>query len=161
EIEVFIRASEVASIDNGMSIKLTQNRKGENVDFEGTIIKIAPTAVETISALGLTEQRVKLNIDPKTPEELKLFPGYKLDVEFTIDERNNVIVVPKTVLFPYQTGEALWVIRDGVAEIQPVETGFNNDRNIVITSGLVAGDLVILNPQLEGLTAGKAIIMQQ
>jgi HlyD family secretion protein len=51
----------------------------------------------------------------------------------------------------------LWKVIDGKAVIQPVETGFENDSHVVITKGLAPGDLIILNPQLEGLKEGKKI----
>ena len=63
----------------------------------------------------------------------------------------------KRLLFPYGEGDALWVVRNGKAEVQAVETGFENDREVVITEGLQEGDLVVLNPQLEGLKEGKKI----
>ncbi|MGI6308720.1 MAG: efflux RND transporter periplasmic adaptor subunit [Dethiobacteria bacterium] len=157
-IEVFVHAEDVQSIETGMQVVLLPDRNVQEHIFQGTVQRIAPTAVETISALGLAEQRVKIIVEPAAAESPALFPGYKLDVEFTIDKKENKLVVPKTVLFPYEEGEALWVVREGKAAVQPVETGFENDREVVIEQGLERGDLVILNPQLEGLKAGKKIM---
>lgn len=67
------------------------------------------------------------------------------------------MIVPRTALFPYNSGDAVWVVRDGRARVQPVKTGFNNNRDVVIIEGLNEGDMVILNPQLEGLREGKKI----
>ncbi|MBS4026363.1 MAG: efflux RND transporter periplasmic adaptor subunit [Clostridia bacterium] len=159
-VEVYLLTADVPSVSRSMNVKLIQDRKGEEIIFFGTITKIAPTAVETVSALGLAEQRVKVTVETEFPKNLQLFPGYKLDVEFTLDQRENVLVVPKTTLFPYKNGEALWVVKEGIAEVQPVETGFTNGRDVVISGGLTAGDLVILNPQLEGLKEGKKIVSQ-
>lgn len=156
-VEVFVLTADMPSIQINMPVALIQERKDEDVIFAGTVTKIAPAAVETISALGLTEQRVKVTIEPEVPENIELLPGYNLEVEFTLDQRDNVLVVPKAALFPYESGEALWVVREGKAEVQPVTTGFEHNRDVVITSGLNAGDLVVLNPQLEGLQEGKNI----
>lgn len=157
EVEVYVLTEDVNSIYPGMKVKLIQDRKNEDIVFEGSVKKIAPFAVEKTSALGLEEQRVKVTVEPKIPKTLELYPGYKLDVEFTTEKRENKLVVPKTVLFPYGDGYALWVVRNGKAEIQPVKRGFENDRDVVIVEGLEKGDFVILNPQLKGLKEGKKI----
>lgn len=157
EIEVYLLADDVPGIAAGMEVALILEGSAPETIHSGTVKNIAPTAVETVSALGLAEQRVKVLVEPATSSAGDLFPGYKLDVEFTIDKRENELVVPKTTLFPYGEGDALWVVRNGKAEIQTVKTGFENDREVVIAEGLQEGDLVVLNPQLEGLKEGKKI----
>lgn len=156
-VEVFVLAESATSVTEGMKVKLTLDRKGEDITFDGVVEKIAPSAVEIISALGIEESRVKVTVKPEYPGTLRVFPGSTLDVEFTTDAREGVLAVPKTALFPYENGEALWKVIDGKAVIQPVETGFENDSHVVITKGLAPGDLIILNPQLEGLKEGKKI----
>lgn len=157
EVEVLILTEDVPSVQEGMEVELIQNRQGIEVTFAGCVARVAPTAVETISALGLEEQRVKVTVDPTPDEPSLLFPGVRLDVRFITDWRENVIAVRKTLLFPYEDGEALWVVENGRARIRPVVTGFENDRDVVIESGLEPGDRVILSPQLEGLSEGKRI----
>jgi HlyD family secretion protein len=157
EIEVYLLADDVPGIAAGMEVALILEGSAPETIHSGTVKNIAPTAVETVSALGLAEQRVKVLVEPATSSAGDLFPGYKLDVEFTLDKRENELVVPKTTLFPYGEGDALWVVRNGKAEIQTVKTGFENDREVVIAEGLQEGDLVVLNPQLEGLKEGKKI----
>ena len=157
EIEVYLLADDVPGIAAGMEVALILEASAPETIHSGTVKNIAPTAVETVSALGLAEQRVKVLVEPATSSAGDLFPGYKLDVEFTLDKRENELVVPKTTLFPSGEGDALWVVRNGKAEIQTVKTGFENDREVVIAEGLQEGDLVVLNPQLEGLKEGKKI----
>ena len=128
EIEVYVLADDVPGIAAGMEVALILEGSAPETIHSGTVKNIAPTAVETVSALGLAEQRVKVLVEPATSSAGDLFPGYKLDVEFTLDKRENELVVPKTTLFPYGEGDALWVVRNGKAEIQTVKTGFENDR---------------------------------
>jgi HlyD family secretion protein len=156
-IEAYVPDEVVHGIKKGMKVKLAQDRKGEDIIFEGLVEKTAPTAVEKITTLGLEEQYIKVTISPITPENIQLFPGTILDVEFTTDKKQDVIVVPKTALFPYKNGNALWVVENQRAKVQPVETGFENDTHIVILKGLKIGALVILDPQLSGLKEGKNI----
>ena len=156
-VEVYILTEDAARIQPGLEIRLIQDNKDEDINFKGVVTKIAPAAEEKMSALGLMEQRIKLEIRPELPENLFVKPGYALDVEFTIDKQENKLIVPKTTLFPYQDGEALWVVRNNTAQIQPVETGFENEQDIVIEKGLKAGDQVVLDPLLEGLKEGASV----
>ncbi|MCR4440828.1 MAG: efflux RND transporter periplasmic adaptor subunit [Peptococcaceae bacterium] len=157
-IETFVLTKDASAIGPGLKVSLIQNNDDQKVVFTGTVEKIAPAAVEKVSALGLIEQRIKVTVRPDPPPEVTLKPGYLLDVEFTTSRQENRLVVPKTALFPYKDGDAVWVVRGGKARIQPVKKGFENDRETVIEEGLVQGDMVVLNPQLEGIKEGKRII---
>jgi len=156
-VETYVPTVDVQTIEKGMEVILIENRKDGKKSFAGTIQEIAPSVTEKMSALGLEEQRVKITIEFPFEPDLKFLPGYRLDVQFTTDKRENELVVPKTVLFPYEDGYALWVAKNGKAKVQIIEKGFENDRYVVIEKGLEDGDLVILNPQLEGLKEGKKI----
>ncbi|ADL08596.1 efflux RND transporter periplasmic adaptor subunit [Thermosediminibacter oceani] len=156
-VEVFVPADSAPDIADGMKVKLIQERKSENLIFDGVVEKVAPTAVEKISSLGLEEQRVKVTVKPLAPQNLQLIPGTVLDVEFTTDKREGVLAVPKTALFPYENGDAVWVVEGKRAKVRPVKTGFESESLAVIEEGLKKGDLVILNPQLAGLKEGRKI----
>jgi len=157
KVECYVLTEDAPSIRPGMEVTLIQdNRSGDRV-FSGTVEKIASKAQESQSALGLVEQRLKITIAPAIPEDVDLKPGYALDVVFTIDRQENQLVVPKTTLFPYNDGYAVWVVRDGKAAIQPVKKGLENERDTAVIEGLQEGDLVILNPKLEGLKEGQNI----
>ncbi len=156
-IEVFVLAEFATSISKGMKVEIVQEIKGEDITFQGVVKKVAPTAQERISPLGLEEQCIKTTIKPSVPQDFPLFPGSAVDVKFTIDKREDVLVVPKTALFPYKEDEALWKVENGKAVIQPVETGFENESHVIITKGLSIGDKIILNPQHPGLKEGKRI----
>ena len=156
-VEVFVLTEDVPKLEEGMPVDLIQDISGTDHRFEGRIERIAPSAVIKLSSLGLEEQRVKVTVTPQPSEEIDLRPGYAVDVEFTTGRQDGKLVVPKTALFPYEEGDALWVIRGGKAEIQPVTTGFENDREVAVEKGLRVGDSVVLNPQLDGLKEGKRV----
>lgn len=157
QVETYVLTEDASRIKPQMEVRLIQDNKSGDIVFPGIVERIAPSAVEKMSALGLAEQRLKVTITPQTPQDLVLKPGYALDVEFTLDKKVDQLIVPKTVLFPYQDGEALWVVQEGQAVIRQVKIGFENDKMAAITEGLQEGDLVLLNPKLEGLKEGKKI----
>jgi len=156
-VEVFILTEDAAEIKQGMKVKLIKEERYQDIDFEGKVVKIASTATEKISALGLTEQRIKVVIETDVPENLIIRPGYVLDVKFATLTKENVLIIPKTVLFPYQGADAVWVIENGRAVIRQVVKGSENDRDVIIEQGLSASERIILNPQLEGLKNGTKI----
>ena len=157
KVEVFVLTEDVDSLRPGMEVTLIQDKLDEDITFSGIVSGIAPSAVEKTSALGLEEQRVKVTVLPEVPENLVLRPGYALDVKFKTAEENNQLVIPKTAVFSYKDGEAVWVVRKGKALIQPITKGFENDTEVAVTKGLKEGDFIILDPQAEGLKEGKRI----
>ncbi len=157
EVSVDILSEDVLHVSEGMEVELIQNRQGQEFVFRGIVSRIAPTAVETVSVLGLEEQRVKITIQPKDPGEALLFPGIRLDARFVTDHFEGVIALRKTLVFPYEDGDAVWVVEDGRAQVRPVVTGPETDREVIIESGLQEGDVLILNPQLDGLDKGTRV----
>lgn len=160
-IEVYILTQDAAKVEPGMKVNLIQTTDdNQDITFGGTVLSIAPNAVEKLSPLGISERRIKITIAPEIPASVTLRPGYALDVEFTTEKEDNRLVVPKTALFPYKDGNAIWVLKNGIAQIQPVKKGFENDTDVAILDGLKAGDIVVLNPQLTGIKAGVKIVGQ-
>lgn len=160
QVEVFLLPADVLQVEPGLRVRLIQESPFGDKNFAGTVAKIAPGATERISPLGLIEQRVKVDI--KLEGDVKeIRPGYNLEAEFVTHQEEGRLVVPKTVLFPYQGQDALWLIREGRAAIQPVTTGLSADEEIVITEGLNPGDRVIKNPRLEGLKPGRSVVGSQ
>lgn len=156
-VEVFLLTTDTPKIQSGMEVLLIQKSNGQDLTFPGKVEKIAPSAVEKLSPLGLTEQRLKITIRPEIPGNIILRPGYALNVQFTPEKLEKQLVIPKTALFPYKEGEAVWVVRKERAQIQKVNKGFENDREVAIVEGLNPGDTVIRNPQLKGLKEGLKI----
>jgi len=157
EVETFVLTEDASRIYAKMPVDLIQDNRTGDIVFPGTVERIAPSAVEKISTLGLVEQRLSVTISPQIPKDLLLKPGYALDVAFTLDKQEDQLAVPKTVLFPYQDGDAVWVVIEDKAEIRPIKKGFETDKYVAISEGLSEGDYIILNPKLAGLKEGKTI----
>lgn len=156
-VEVYLLTADVSRLRAGNEVELIQENKAKDILFKGNVERIAPSAVEKISALGLTEQRVKVTIRPQIPEELVLRPGFALDVRFTLDRQTDRLVVPKTAVFPFEKGNGIWTVENNKARVRAVRTGFENEKEVVIEEGLKAGDLVMLNPRQEGLKEGVRV----
>lgn len=155
-VEVDVLTEDVVDVHAGMTVELTQNRRTGDTQFQGTVTRIAEMAHETQSALGLTEQRVTVTIE-LDKEVTTLRPGYAVDVRFIIAQQENQLAVPKVALFPWKDGDAVFVVRKGRVDVQPVITGLETADVVVVKKGLQAGDQIIKNPQLEGLQDGKRV----
>jgi HlyD family secretion protein len=127
------------------------------VEFFGEVTEISPYAQESLSALGLEEERVKVTITPELPERLIIGPRYKVEVEFMVNELLDVIVIPQTALFRYEGEDALFVVKGNRARVRKVTTGAETRKEVVITSRLEEGDLVVLDPRLDGIDEGSRV----
>ena len=156
KIESYVLAGDVPDIRIGGKVEAVQSAASGNRYFSGQVEAVEVAAVERISPLGLKENRVKVTI--RLAGDLPaVVLGSMADVRFTTFEAKNKLLLPKTALFPYQEGEAVWVVRGGKAFIQGVIRGMENDSQVLIEGGLTAGDLVIRDPNIAGLKEGKRI----
>lgn len=155
KVESYVLASEALDIKPGSTVEIIQDTSAGKKSLKGQVETIDPSAVERISPLGLKENRVKVTItlDGTTPIVL----GSSVNVKFTTLETPNKLMVPKTAVFPYQQGFAVWVIKNGQTKVQPVQKGLENDHDVIVEKGLSDGDTVLLDIDLKNLKEGKRI----
>jgi HlyD family secretion protein len=155
KLESYILASDALDIKAGNTVKIIQKTGSGNISFNGQVETVESSAVERLSPLGLKENRVKVTIvfSPDSPVVL----GSELDVQYTTVALPAQLLVPKTALFSWQDGEAVWVVEQGKAQIRAVKKGQENDSEAVITEGLAEGDIILQDPNLSGLQEGKSI----
>ena len=86
-----------------------------------------------------------------------LWPGLFVDVVVTLGERPRSVVVPSAALQSGQKGQHVYVVTaEKKAELRPVEVAFEDDGVAVISQGLQAGDVVVVEGQLR-LTNGTRV----
>jgi membrane fusion protein (multidrug efflux system) len=73
--------------------------------------------------------------------------GMPIDVELTISEKSNAIVLPDEVVFLEQGNPHVYVIKDSKTVLTPVELGLRAQENVEITKGLNTGDIVVSQGQ--------------
>jgi len=160
KVETRVLTRDVADLAMGETLELIFEQRDEDLIFPGEITKIASYAEKDISPLGLEEERVTVTIQPDLPEDLTLGPGYKVTVEFVTSVEESVLIVPKRTLFTYQGEDALMVVKDDRAGIRKATTGKETRQEVVISEGLREGDLVIMDPQQEGIDEGSRVIYE-
>ncbi|WP_434777214.1 efflux RND transporter periplasmic adaptor subunit [Neisseria sp. Ec49-e6-T10] len=75
-----------------------------------------------------------------------LLPGQFVRVILEGAERPNVIAIPQSAVLSSQQGKTVWVQgKDNKAEIRPVTLGQESGNNVIVESGLTAGDKVVID----------------
>lgn len=156
KLESYVLASDALDVKVGSSVEVVQETSSGNKSFAGTVSEVAISAVEKTSPLGLKENRVKVTIQ-LAENSPNVVLGSNVDVKFTTLAVPDQLMIPKTALFPYQEGEAVWLVQEGKAKIQPVKKGMENDSQVIIEEGLTAGDQVLQDPNLKELKEGKRL----
>lgn len=73
----------------------------------------------------------------------QLIPGTFANIVFPLETIDNGLLVPAEALIPIQNGKKVFVMRKGLATEVLVETGARTEEDILITSGISAGDTVL------------------
>ncbi|NBD30285.1 MAG: HlyD family efflux transporter periplasmic adaptor subunit [Alphaproteobacteria bacterium] len=132
---------------------------GGSATLHGTVTRIAPSAVTKVSALGVEEQRVSVDVTFDTPaeERASLGHGFRVEARIVIWQAEDVLKVPSAALFRDAGGWAVFTVDDeGLARLALVDLGRNNGIEAHVLSGLAEGDRVILYPSA-GLAAGDHV----
>jgi membrane fusion protein (multidrug efflux system) len=72
-----------------------------------------------------------------------LLPGAFATVEVPIEQPGEGILVPAEAIVPSVSGHAVYVLRDGRAQLQPVEIGLRTPDAVQVLQGLAFGDTVL------------------
>lgn len=159
-IEVYVSTKDVDSIKAGDDVELTLKRREGDAVFSGEVTRIDTTAEVKLSALGVEERKVKLQVKPQVEAleaDASFGIGYSVDVKFFVYRAENQLTVPKTALFKDGDRDMLWVVRDGKAEAIEVATGMELRTETVIASGLHEGDAVVTDANNQNVKNGVKV----
>ena len=154
----YIRADVL--VDDIRKIELGQKAviSGEVLNDEiipGEVCYIAPKADSKVSSLGIEQQRVEVRIKFDN-KELKLKPGYTLDIDIAVREKSNTLYVPDKSVFEMNGKDSVFVVRNNRLEPRVIVSGIENDDFIEVVSGVSEGETVVIDPDSE-LKPGKRI----
>lgn len=82
-------------------------------------------------------------------EARKLWPGQYVDVVLKLAQQANAVVIPLLALQSGQQGDYVFVARAGLAKIRPVVVDRIVGNQVVIRSGLSAGEQVVTDGQFQ------------
>lgn len=85
-----------------------------------------------------------------------IIPGTFANIIFPLETLDNGLLVPAESLIPVQNGKKIFVMKNGKANEVMVETGARTDEDVLITSGIQAGDTVLTSGVMS-LRNGSAV----
>jgi HlyD family secretion protein len=146
EVRVEVLSSDAVKINRGTKVLL--KRWGGDQTLAGVVRRVEPAGFTKISSLGVEEQRTLVLIDIVSPPEMwsSLGDGFRLEANFIIWEKNEVLQVPAGALFRSGENWAVFVADNGRAKLRMVKIGQRNGLAAEIVSGLREHERVIVHP---------------
>ncbi len=170
EVEVDVNENDIVKIEVGDEaiVEVDAYLKKQ---FRGQVTEIANTASGQLTADQVTNFKVKVRILPESYQDLlegkgenysPFKPGMTATVDIITEVAENAIAVPissivvkndttekkrrKDISIDAEKFECVYLLKDGKSELQVVTTGIQDDKNIVVLSGLEKGEEVITGP---------------
>jgi HlyD family secretion protein len=117
--------------------------------FPGHVRRVAPYVLDQEKQA----RTVEIEAEFDSPEEAGLLAGYSADVEVILDERDDTLRVPTSVILPDKTVYVLDPATQTL-ESRSVETGLANWEYTEIVRGLNEGERVVSSIDRDGVRAG-------
>lgn len=161
EIVVELLSADAVRVKEGASATITA---WGGPDLQAKVTRVEPAGFTKVSALGIEEQRVRVLLDlagPQSgPARARLGHGYRVYVRIVVHKVADALLVPLGALFRYKDAWMVYVDRDGIAVLRPVEIGYRDAVKAEVRKGLKAGDRVVLHPS-DRVTDGARIAKRE
>ena len=147
QAELRVDEADIARVRLGQQAEVVAAAQ-QDVKLTGKVARIALAPSLEPGSQGRA-YRVEVLLD--VPEDLGLRSGMSARADIFLGDGGKTLAVPVEAVVIEEsedkdTERFVWVDRDGVARKLPVEVGLSDDRWEAITSGLSAGDRVIVGP---------------
>lgn len=118
-----------------VNTKLNFTVAGSNQKHTATVYAIEPG----IESSSRTQQ---LRARAANPDDV-LRPGSFANIELPLTVVENALLVPTEAVVPVQNGKKVFVTENGKAKEVMIETSTRTEKDVLVTSGLQAGDTVL------------------
>ena len=169
EVEVDVNENDIVKVNNGAEVNVGVDAYPKRT-FKGTVTNIANTANATASADQVTNFKVKIHIEESSYTDLvkdkkegysPFRPGMTATVDILTQTKKDIVVVPISAIIVKKKSEidektpkeeadkrqeAVFVYKDGKAELRAVTTGIQDNVNIEILSGVAKDEEIITGP---------------
>ena len=109
--------------------------------FPGTVYAIEPSVDASTRSLRMRARCPN--------SDGALLPGTFANVDLVLRSVDDALTVPSIAIIPELGGKKVFIYDEGTAQPRTVETGIRTENEVQITSGLTAGDLVIISGILQ------------
>lgn len=108
---------------------------GADTQYAATVYAIEP-------AIEAATRTLQLRARAANPDG-RLRPGSFANIDLPLSTIPDAILVPTQAIIPVQNGKKVFVSQDGKAKEVKVETSTRTEEDVLVTSGLNAGDTVL------------------
>lgn len=120
-----------------------------DTEFSGVVDFVDP-------AVELPARTITVKAEVPNPNR-SLKAGMFIEVSLATDSRPNAVIVPEDAILPLQGATFVWLVEEGKATRREVGLGVRTPGYVEITSGLSAGDQVVVGG-LERLSEGVPVM---
>lgn len=156
EVVVELISSDAVQVSVGDPVILTD--WGKDNALAGHVARVDPFGITKVSALGIEEQRVRVEIELDSPfaEREGLGHGYRLEARIIVWQAKDILLVPTSALFRDNGTWYVFRAADGYAAQTQVQIGKSDGVRTQLLSGLGEADRVIVYPSA-AIADGKGI----
>lgn len=157
EIVVEMLSTDAVQVERDADVIITGYGR-DAAPLRGRVRLVEPYGFTKVSALGVEEQRVNVIVDfvDAAAERPALAHGFRVDAAVVTWSADDVLRVPVAALFRSGGRWAVFRVLDRAARLTFIEIGRNNGEFAEVTSGLDAGETVVLYPG-ERVTDGAKV----
>ncbi|HZG26296.1 MAG TPA: efflux RND transporter periplasmic adaptor subunit [Chitinophagaceae bacterium] len=129
---------------------------GQLVTFttEGTNKKFQARVIATEAAVTETSRSLRIR-GAVTSKDTDLLPGAFAKVRMDFGKDNKALLVPTQAIIPGSRNKQVIIYRGGIAKFAVVNTGVRDSSNVQVTTGLNAGDTIVITGLLSIKPEGK------
>jgi HlyD family secretion protein len=140
KVDVQVSEVDINSVQISQPVTLTFDAiagKG----YTGKVVEVAQAGDSVQGAVNFIVTVVLTDTDASVK------PGMTAAVTITVEQLNDVLLVPNRVVHLVNGQRVVYVLRNGQLSEIPVTLGASDDTSSIVTSGdLSAGDVLVLNP---------------
>jgi HlyD family secretion protein len=125
------------------------------------VVRIDPSAMTKVSALGIEEQRVQavLALDGAAATHAALGHGFRVVVRITLWKGEGLLAVPIGALFRRGADWAAYAVENGSARLKILQLGARNGEFAEVKAGFAEGATAVLHPS-DKVADGVAVAVE-
>lgn len=158
-VECMLLTDDANSVSQETPARIVWERRDGDVAYTGGVQDISALAVNSLSAVGLNEQRVKVVLTPAFEGVSHPGHGYQVRVQFTTASQT-VLAVPQSAVVRTDAGDAVYVVKDKRAVLTPVTLGMESQDMVAILGGLTQDDTVVRDPEADSVAADETVAIK-
>lgn len=143
-VDVEISEVDINSVTAGQSVTLTFDAILGRQPYDGTVVEVAQAGNAVDGVVNFT-----VTVEINNADEL-VKPGMTAAVTITVQEIEDVILIPNRAVRVVDGKRVVYVLRDGQPEMVEIRLGPSSETmSVLVSDDVEEGDLIILNPPVQ------------